>query len=332
MCSTHPMSYQAGSYAYINGTNIEVAICRTGAHSAICACREGTKFIPFQKKNKHNIINQLPFRLNQQEIPYELLGENAFVKRNTRISKNFTHLPFQTTPNKTHTEGKLVDHKNNKLVVEQCGDKYKHHMHPSTWAQMHTQHQRVTVLYIHGMKEHAYPVLHVKNNIVTFNTKPTIKAHIAACRTFVSRSHLYSRTARQNPFPFHNESKFLKHTDIRLHTTQRKDNHTLCFVNHNHNKLIWVHDSLITHTPINAKGNDVVEHQEPVHIHGILHAWGIRAENGIAQVKIDQHIYHAETHTLRTPKEESDSLRQRRIEYQCDITQRHQEAAALICF
>lgn len=262
-----------GCFRYISGTNIEVGICciaqniRSNYKDNLvvwASVRKGKRYTPFLKKNKNNEI--LPGdhkRLVRQDIPAQLLKETSdftlkgkpkytmhdFTDENPKeIILNELQWTTKDIHDTCYSKETYYTMKNGKHITLRRYDRK-----PRSWE--YIKHARF--LFIHGLRQLAYPIASVKDNIVTFNTKPTIKAHVGVCRLIPTKTHLFCNNNRsydpyitigQGWFNFGYVKDTSIHVSVLWEQPPKKPTFVLCYIRTRPLKeLIWLPTSIITH-------------------------------------------------------------------------------------
>ena len=330
-----------GTYAYIIGTNIEVCISIAGVHTAICSSRVGRRFMPYQKKTKSTQISkEHPLVGTKQEIPYELLGDCAFVKRSTILSRKFTvpeeyadinarqlrEVRFEegiwTTTRNTHPA----------LIEEQRGDKYRYYQKYVPWIFLNEGCRRVTMLYVHGLRDYGMPILNVRDEVVTFNVKPLVKAHLSVCRVNPTRGYLHSRRhIAPIPKPANGFAYgYLRGTTLKVHAVARHGDKTLCILQKNRlEPLVWVHNKDVT--PKRWQGTTdttgTTGTTGTICVHGVL-TFDTEGDSTIRLSKLGKHVGYARRDTHRDKEKETLEERKIRLMHENDIQDRYENKKA----
>lgn len=282
-----------GCYRFLKGTNIEVGIWKLARNvrskhkqnNVVWAIvRQGKRYAPFLKKTKHNeMLPSDPKRLIRQDIPVELLTETCDFtlkgKPKFDIHVGTPCAPKYDILNEMQWTTLNIDDpayhketyytkKNNKYIAM-----YRYNRKPRPYTSARS-------LYIHGLRQFLYPVSTVQDNIVTFNTKPIIRAHIGVCRTKPTKTHLYCNKNRG--FKGYNtkgcewfNSGFVKDTTIEVcvlwEEPRGKPTWVLCCLRHQHIKeLVWLPTELIQQDRPHVELSDADDQQ--VYIHGRIPA------------------------------------------------------------
>ena len=281
-----------GCFRYIAGTNLEVGVryisrnVRSNYKDNIvvwASVRKGKRYSPFLPKNKNNEI--LPGdhkRLVRQDIPVVLLKETSdfTLKGKPKYTVHeFTDKPAKdivvnelqwTTKDiddPCYTKETYYTRKDSKYIALRRYDRK-----PRSWE--YIKHARY--LYIHGLRQLAYPIASVKDNIVTFNTRPTIKAHVGACRLQPTKTHLFCSkhrsfepyiTVGHGWFNFGYVKDTSIHVSVLWEEPPRKPTFVLCYIRSRPLKeLVWLPTSIVTHDLKILEEQD--GHVKRVFIHG----------------------------------------------------------------
>ena len=327
-----------GAYAYIVGTNIEVCISIAGVHTAICSSRVGRRYMPYKKKSKGTQISQEhPLVGTKQEIPYELLGDCAFVKRSTVLSRKFSLPEEYTEMNAVQLrqlrfdEGKWTTARNTHpaLIEEQHGDSYRYFQKYVPWIFLNEGCRRVTMLYVHGLRDYGMPILNVRDGVVTFNVKPLAKAHLSVCRVKPTRGYLHSRrhiaTIPKAAAGF--AYGYLRGTTLKVHAVARRGDKTLCILQkHRLEPLVWVHNKDVGQKRWRTTTTGTTGTTGTICVHGVLTYDTNGDTNGdttVALSKLGKHIGFARRDTHRDKEKETIEERKIRLMHQNDIQDRH---------
>ena len=336
-----------GCYRYITGTNIEVGVRKLSANlrtrfkkdNIVCtSIRMCRLYTPFERKNKNNLIDAGDYII-QQHMPVEILQEKSdFTLKGTpgynlkSYIKTIVYVdrkPGIFIDNELQWTTLDIDdpcyHKQSYRTMKDGENVYMHRYNrkPTSWE--YIKHCRY--LYVHGLKQLRYPIHSVTNNIVTFNTNPVKKAHVAVCRTKPTKVHLFCRLRMSTKgystlgCNWFNEG-FVKDTTIFVHVLREDDKWVLCFLQYNYTgDLVWLPTNLIQQTrpdiPMNEEGDSqhtYIHGRIPTHVKGtkVLYTnlgWCIWAHrHTMRQTRIEDTPEHK-----RIKQEVMNDIRQRQI-------------------
>ena len=212
-------------------------------------------YTPFERKNKNNLIDAGDYII-QQHMPVEILQERSdfTLKGTTRVKSNNIIYYVDQEPNifiDNELQWTTLD------IDDPCYQKetyrtMKHGKHmyvhrynrkPTSWQYLQPQ----SFLYVHGLKQLKYPIRFVQDNIVTFNTTPILKAHIAVCRTQPTKLHLCNVPDEiYNTPPWWFNKGYVADTGILVHVLMEDDDWVLCHLKDKYyDELYWLPSNLI---------------------------------------------------------------------------------------
>ena len=329
---------EQGAYAYILGTNIEVCISIAGLHTAICSSRVGRRFMPYRLTGAKQISKEHPLVGTKQEIPYELLGENVFVKRSTQLSRKFAVPEEYVDINARELrelhfdEGKRTTTRNRHpaLVEEICRfkgvDYYRYYQKYVPWIYLNDGCRRVTMLYVHGLPDYGMPIRSVKDEVVTFNVKPVVKAHLSVCRVNPTRGYLFHRKGGTLPKQIRDSAGgfnygFLRGTTLSVHAVARRGDKTLCILQKDRMEpLVWVYnkDVMLKRWRFDKDAGNTTG---TICVHGVI-TYDANGGEIVALSKLGKHVGYAHRDTHRDKERETMEERRMRLTYENDVQDR----------